>query len=242
MPVGESGPVPHAIHLFAHRGGMAHRRENTLEAFTYAQSLGIGGVETDVWLTRDGVPVLHHDARVRTPHGRRKIAEIARVDLPAHVPSLGDLYDRCGTDMDVAIDVLDPAAASAVVTAARSAGGSAVSKLWLCSPLVETLVSWRHLDDAIHLVHSDNSWNRVHRSDPAAHTRHLRELSIDVLNVQYRSCSRAVVRACHEQQIALFVWGVSRISTMHRLLDLGVDGLMSDHVDRLIGLGSSPTT
>ena len=43
---------------FAHRGASAHAPENTLEAFELAVRLGAGGLESDVWLTADGVPVL----------------------------------------------------------------------------------------------------------------------------------------------------------------------------------------
>jgi len=234
MTPDEPGPTPRSIHLFAHRGGMAHRRENTLEAFTFARSLGIRGVETDVWLTRDGQPVLHHDGRVRMPGGRRRIGEVARADLPAQIPSLEDLYAHCGTDLEIAMDILDPAAALPVVRTALSAGGGAVARLWICSPKLDTLTSWRELHGEIHLVHSDREWNRTHRSDMDAHVRRLRERGIDVLNLQHRSCSPAVVGACHAQRIALFAWGVVRVATMQRLLRMGVDGMMSDHVDRLL--------
>jgi glycerophosphoryl diester phosphodiesterase len=234
MSLDRSGLTPRSIHLFAHRGGMAHRRENTLEAFTFARTLGIRGVETDVWLSRDGQPVLHHDGRVRVPGGRRRIAELARADLPTHIPSLEDLYAQCGTDMEIAMDILDPAAALPVVRTALRAGNGAVSRLWLCGPNVDMVASWRGLHEEIHLVHSDREWNRHHRPDMGAHVRQLRECCIDVLNLQHRSCSPAVVGACHEQRIALFAWGVRRVSTMQRLLRMGVDGMMSDHVDRLL--------
>ena len=43
---------------FAHRGARANAPENTLEAFTLAVRLGATGLESDVWLTRDGEAVL----------------------------------------------------------------------------------------------------------------------------------------------------------------------------------------
>jgi len=46
---------------FAHRGGMAHAPENTLEAFTKGLALGASGLESDVWLSADGHAVLVHD-------------------------------------------------------------------------------------------------------------------------------------------------------------------------------------
>ncbi|MGA1245091.1 MAG: glycerophosphodiester phosphodiesterase family protein, partial [Ilumatobacteraceae bacterium] len=49
---------------FAHRGARAHAPENTLEAFLLAQRLGASGLETDAWITADGVVVLDHDGDV----------------------------------------------------------------------------------------------------------------------------------------------------------------------------------
>jgi glycerophosphoryl diester phosphodiesterase len=49
---------------FAHRGASDRAPENTLEAFTMAIERGANGLETDVWATADGVPVLDHDGVV----------------------------------------------------------------------------------------------------------------------------------------------------------------------------------
>src|SRR2546428_2066785 len=90
---------------FAHRGGRAHAPENTLEAFSLALRLGASGLESDVWLTRDGVPVLRHDGRVRVGRRARRISDVDRGDLPPTVPSLADLYDACGTESSVSLDL-----------------------------------------------------------------------------------------------------------------------------------------
>jgi len=72
--------------VYAHRGGAALRPENTLEAFDHGLALGADGLELDVHLSRDGVPVVHHDDRLdRTtgasgPVSRLTAAELARVD------------------------------------------------------------------------------------------------------------------------------------------------------------------
>ncbi|MBV8234977.1 MAG: glycerophosphodiester phosphodiesterase, partial [Acidimicrobiia bacterium] len=63
---------------FAHRGASAHAPENTLEAFRLALRLGATGLESDVWLTADGTPVLDHGGRVRQGMRTRTIASLAR--------------------------------------------------------------------------------------------------------------------------------------------------------------------
>src|SRR3954471_4745801 len=80
--------------VFAHRGGRKHAPENTVPAFRRAVRRGATGIETDAFLTRDGVVVLAHDPAVRTADGRtRLISELDRAELPPHVPTLEDLLD-----------------------------------------------------------------------------------------------------------------------------------------------------
>jgi glycerophosphoryl diester phosphodiesterase len=217
---------------FAHRGGMAHRQENTIAAFTTALAMGAPGLETDAWRTVDDEVVLHHDATVgRWP--RRRIANLRREELPTYIPSLADVYTACGTKFDLAIDVLDPKAAGAVLAVAIAAGPGAPGHLWLCGTDLDLVASWRSLHRDIHLVLSDANWGR-HRYDVAAWCLELRERGVEVLNLNARHCSGTVADACHASGVKLFAWGVERRAQMGRLLGMGIDGLMSDHVDRLV--------
>src|SRR5207302_1795580 len=119
---------------FAHRGARAHaRQENSIEAFQLAMKLGATGLESDVWMTADGLPVLDHDGVVKVGRRKRAVGDVNRADLPEHVPTLEELYAECGTTFDLSLDVKDPDAASHVVAVARAAGGDdALHKLWLC--------------------------------------------------------------------------------------------------------------
>ena len=106
---------------FAHRGARAHARENTLDAFALALRLGATGLESDVWLTADGIPVLDHDGVVRTGRtGRRRpLTSFRRDELPEHIPALTDLFERCGTDYHLSLDVQHPEAGPVVIAVVR---------------------------------------------------------------------------------------------------------------------------
>src|SRR6476620_8565014 len=117
---------------FAHRGARAHAPENTLESFVLARRLGATGLESDVWCTTDGVPVLDHDGIVGWRFRRQPISTVTRAELPAHVPALAGVYAECGTDFDLSLDGKDPDAAAATVAVARAAGAAAPERLWLC--------------------------------------------------------------------------------------------------------------
>src|SRR3954469_306575 len=92
---------------FGHRGAKGHVRENTLESFQLALRLGATGLETDVWLTADRVPVLAHDGVVRAGVRRKPIAALRRDELPSHIPALVDLLDACGCNYHLSLDLKD---------------------------------------------------------------------------------------------------------------------------------------
>ena len=79
--------------IFAHRGVSQNTRENTILAFELAVNMGVDGVELDIWQTRDGHIVVHHD-----PHVDGISIEKANVsELPNFVPMLPAVLDVCGS-------------------------------------------------------------------------------------------------------------------------------------------------
>ncbi|MBW2448421.1 MAG: glycerophosphodiester phosphodiesterase, partial [Deltaproteobacteria bacterium] len=160
---------------FAHRGARAHAPENTLAAFRLALDMGATGLESDVWLTRDGVPVLDHDGEF----GGRTIAEIGRSELPDFVPTLDEWFEACGPNVPLSLDVKDADAAPAVVATARSHG--AAGSLWLCHWNWKTVASWRDLSPEIQLV--DSTRARHMRTPPDARALRMVDFDIDAINL-----------------------------------------------------------
>lgn len=217
---------------FAHRGGRAHHPDNTLEAFRHALALGASGLESDVWLTADGVPVLEHDGVVGGLLRRRAIGVLHHRALPSHIPSLEDLYADCGTDFDLSLDVKDPAAAEAVVAVARAAGDRAVQRLWLCHHDWEQVAAWRTLDPHVRLVDS----TRVRRmgKGPERRAAQLRQAGIDAVNLPESEWTGGLATLFHRFDRYAFGWNAQHERQLDNLLDLGIDGVYSDHVDRML--------
>lgn len=217
---------------FAHRGARADAPENTIEAFTLALRLGASGLESDVWLTADGEAVLDHDGMVRSGVRRRPIAEVARGDLPGHIPSLAELYDACGTDADLSLDVKDPSAAPRVVAVAREAGGDALGRLWLCSPDWELAASWRGLSDDVKLVDS----TRLKRMKEGTERRAagIANAGIDAVNLHWSDWSGGLVTLFHRFARYALGWDAQYRRQLDALLVMGIDGVFSDHVERMV--------
>ena len=217
---------------FAHRGASAHAPENTIEAFTLAKRLGATGLESDVWRTADGEVVLDHDGVVRIGLRRRPVAGVPRAALPASVPTLGELYDACGTDLEVSLDVKDPAAAEGVVATAREAGGDAVGRLWLCSPHWEVAASWRPLDPDVRLV--DSTRLRRIKEGPERRAARLAEVGVDALNLHWSDWTGGLTTLLHRFDRFALGWDAQHRRQLDELLSLGIDGVFSDHVDRMV--------
>ncbi len=217
---------------FAHRGARAHSRENTLEAFALALKLGAPGLESDVWVTADGVAVLDHDGVVGPALRRRRIATVDRCDLPDHVPTVAELYEACGDGFELSIDVKDPAAAPPLVAAARAAGPAALGRLWLCHDDHDLLASWRDLAPEVRLV--DSTRLRRMRSGAERHAALVQARGIDAVNLHHTEWTGGLTTLFHRFDVLAFGWDAQFDRVLDGLLGMGIDAVYSDHTDRMV--------
>jgi glycerophosphoryl diester phosphodiesterase len=215
---------------FAHRGARSERRENTLDAFRRALELGANGLESDAWLTSDGQVVLDHDGVVGPILRRRPLSTTRRADLPPHIPTLAELYEECGTGFELSLDVKDPAALEPLLQVAASAG--AQERLWLCFHDWRLMAPWRALAPDSRLVESTNlSWMQEGLS---ARVAALAGAGIDAVNLHRSQWDAAVVEEVHSSGLKCLAWDAQSDKDLRHLVDLGVDGLYSDHVGRMV--------
>lgn len=217
---------------FAHRGARAHAPENTIEAFRLAVRLGATGLESDVWLTADGEAVLDHDGVVRQGLRRRPISTCRRADLPEHIPTLEELYAEVGTGLDLSLDVKDPVAFEPVLAVARAAGGAAPERLWLCHPDIDLLVGWREAAPEVRLVNSTHLRQMPDGAERRA--AQLAEAGIDTVNLHHTEWSGGLVSLFHRFDVLCFGWDAQHDRILDALLEAGIDGVYSDHVDRMV--------
>jgi len=214
---------------FAHRGARAHAPENTLEAFGLARRLGATGLESDVWLTADGIAVLDHDGVVRARHRRRRIGDVNRSDLPAHIPSLADLYAECGTGYELSLDVKDPAAAASTVAVARAAGSDAPARLWLCHHDWRVVAAWRNEFSDVKLV--DSTRLRSMKDGPERRAATLAAAGIDAVNLHHTDWTGGLTTLFHRFGVLTFGWDAQYARILDELFDIGIDAVYSDHTD-----------
>jgi len=103
-----------------------------MPAFRLAVKLGATGLESDVWVTRDGVAVLDHDGGLGGRFRRRPIAQASIEEVPVEVPRLTEVLDLADSHhLALSLDVKDPAGFP--VVRELLAGGSALAaRTYLC--------------------------------------------------------------------------------------------------------------
>jgi glycerophosphoryl diester phosphodiesterase len=213
-------------YAFAHRGGRAHGRDNTLDTFRGALARGATGLETDAWLTADGAVVLDHDGVLRTASGKRQLSDVRRDALPAHMPTLAELYTACGTAYDLAIDVKSYAVGAAAAEVAEAHG--AADRLWLVGGGVGVVREWRESGGAAHLALTINSRSRLAAVAAAA-----AQAGAEAVNMRWPWWTRGFARRMHDLGLLAFGYDAQSRFALRRCVRLGLDGVFSDHVERM---------
>ncbi len=227
-------PLPaRSTHHVRSPGARAHAPENTIEAFSLALRLGATGLESDVWLTADGVAVLDHDGVVRSGRFRKRaIAEFERSELPEHVPALTDLFAACGTGFHLSLDLKDEHAGPAVLDVVRSHAPEVLPRLWLCDHDVQRLIDLRPLDPTVKLVDS----TRLEHIDegPERRAARLAEHGIDGINMRGPDWNGGLVALFHRFERTAFSWDLQHEHQLRPAFRMGIDAVFCDHVDRMV--------
>ncbi len=243
-PYFDNGGVPIA---FAHRGGRvaghAHL-ENSMAAFQTAVDLGYTYVETDVHATRDQVLVAFHDSTLtRTTGTHGVISELTYAELDQvriggsePIPRLGDLLSAW-PDLRVNIDAKSPASVSLLAAAIDA------HQAWdrVC---VASFSPW-HLHRLRSLLgpRIATAYSAIGvAAMTALPTARLRRLvlghvgqaaQVPVRRGPIEVVTSAFLERSHELGKQVHVWTINEQAEMHRLLELGVDGLVTDRIDVL---------
>lgn len=231
------GPI-----AFAHRGGAGDGLENTARQFRCAVEAGYRYIETDVHVTLDGRLVAFHDTTLdRVTDGAGLISELpwreveqARVAGREPVPLFEDLltaFPEVRWNVDVKaepallpfLDLTERMDAWDRVCLGSFSEARVVRAQRLAGPRLATSYGTRGV-----LNLRLRSWGVPVTARRSAVAAQVPQAQFGLPVVDHR-----FVRAAHARGLQVHVWTVNEPERMHRLLDLGVDGIMTDHIDVL---------
>jgi len=239
----------------AHRGAGGEAPENTLAAFELARQQGAGGIELDVHLSSDGMPVVIHDPHLRrTTSGSGWVSEhranaLRRLDagswfnrrfpekarqryVGAKIPLLSEVLAWVRQHKMVAFVEIKggrnayPGIEAKVLDEIERAGVRRLATI--VSFDLETLHRVRQLDSRISLGLD------VSRSLLAL--RRVRSLAGKIVLPHWAIASRGFIRRAHQRSICVFTWTVDQPARMKRKIADGADGIITNYPARLAEL------
>ena len=244
----------------AHRGASAHAPENTMEAFRLAVETGAGGLELDVHLSRDGHFVVIHDPTLdRTTDGTGAVArmtldELRGLDagynfspdggetLPYRglnlcIPTLAEVlreFPGVAVNIDMKADV--PGIEAALLKVLGEA--DAEERVLVVSSRYRAVRRFRRISGGRVSTGSSRLEVGVFFLFSNLRLERLLRLAFDALQVPIRHrgiplVTRRFVQAAHNSNVRVDAWTINEAGEMRRLLDLGVDAIMTDQPETL---------
>jgi glycerophosphoryl diester phosphodiesterase len=221
--------------VFAHRGGSKIGPENTITAFDRGLAAGADGLELDVHLSRDGSVVVHHDrlldrtTSAKGPLNERTAAELAKLDVPLlrdvltrypHKKIIVELKESSAALARAVVDEVRRAKAvehvclgsfsDAALSAARSYGPEIATSGGRMAVRMALYRSWCYLSPG------NVPYQALQVPETSGNTR--------VVTPRF-------VKMAHKAGVVVQVWTVDEADDIRRLLDWGVDGIISDRPD-----------
>jgi glycerophosphoryl diester phosphodiesterase len=232
-----------------HRGASAAAPANTLVAFRKAAEMGAHGIELDAHLSADGVPVVIHDFTVDgTTDGTGYVADLPLAALKeldagtwfdpafagARIPTLDEVFADLGQQVLLNVELKvksgEGRELAATVVALVEQHGLA-GRVLISSFNPHTLRHTRrlapHLPTGFLYGPLPESWRARWQ------VRRMSDLQTETINPYWRLIRPPLVRRAHARGQRVAAWTVNEVATMQRLVDWGVDAIITNHPDKL---------
>lgn len=216
--------------IIAHRGASAHAPENTHLSFEKAWHFGADMIELDVHETTDGHIVCIHDPTVdRTTNGTGEVSsmtlgEIQSLDagMGQQIPLLEDVLKFSQGRIQVNIELKIAGVEERIANIVHNLG--ITNDIIISSFIHLSLSVIKEISDRIRIAILVQ--NEIENLPSYAH-----EIGAYAINPAKELTSAMLITNSHEFDIKVFPWTVNDEETMLRLLDVGVDGLITDYPD-----------
>lgn len=236
-----TAPVPL---IGAHRGASGYAPENTLAAFDLAVEQGAELIECDVHATADGQLIVHHDFNLArtTGHvaeiGQRTLEEVQRLDAGSwrgtqwageRIPTLAQVLDRYAAQVfiNVEIKVDDRPYPRIEAEVARAIRDRSLQERVIVSSFDRaTIERLRSIDPTL-------LCGFLSEDAPDDALEAAQDLGVTAIHLEASLITGPRLRQAHARGLGLLAWTVDDPVEMVRLVELGVDVVVSNYPDRL---------
>ena len=223
--------------VIGHRGAMGHVTENTLASVQKALDMGVDMIEIDVFKIKSGeVVVFHDDTLERLTDGQGKIEDRTLAELKAlnlegghEIPELWEVLDLMDNQVALNIEL--------------KGGGTAVpvnglmeryirERGWYPRNFVISSFKW----DELRSIRKENELVQIAvltDKAPEDAIQVAQELQAMAINPHFSTLNEENVAQIHGEDLRIFPWTVNQASDIQRMMDLGVDGIITNFPERI---------
>ncbi|MFZ1362381.1 MAG: glycerophosphodiester phosphodiesterase [Candidatus Nanopelagicales bacterium] len=241
----------------AHRGGGREFPENSLTAFREVVNMGYTHIETDMRATRDGSVMIFHDANLnRVTNGVGRISELpysevakAKIAGKDQIMTLQELLEEF-PDTAFNLDVKDDQTVEPFIAAMKQTqafdrvcvGSFSGKRLKAVRKELGPKLATGMAPSEVSLLASASRAGRFGANFSDRISSSVIAAQVPIKAGRIPIVTQAFVHTAHRIGLAVHVWTIDETDQMERLLDLGVDGIMTDRPTRLLETMGGDTT
>lgn len=215
--------------VIAHRGASAEAVENSLTAFRLAHERGADAVELDVHTTADGALVVHHDEMVGPHH----VAHCSLAEVRGHL--LADGHPAPTLEEALAVIHQHHMTAFVEVKSLAPRWDERLLQALAAAPSPDRVAIHSFDHRIIHRLgqkRADLARGVLSTSYPMFPVRVMEDADADTLWQAWRQVDEPLIAQVHDADGLVYAWTVDDPRHMQRLLDVGVDGICTNHPER----------
>lgn len=236
--------------VISHRGANLEAPQNTLPAFVKSVEIGVDGFETDIHLTKDGVPVVCHNYTIdETSDGKGDIKDMTYEQLLEYdfgswfhdkfkdtkIPTVEEFLSLCeNADIEIMnIEIKPPRDGNMEIVAKTIEAVKAhglFDKLLISSFDSNVLVECKNIDPECKtgFLYAPNK-KKYYLNMLFGYVEFAKKIKADYLHPHFLSVNKRYVRRLHEAGVGINVWTVDKPETAKKMLECGVDGIITNN-------------
>ncbi|REG96195.1 glycerophosphodiester phosphodiesterase [Flavobacterium aquicola] len=220
-----------------HRGAKGYELENTLISFEKAIEMDANGIELDVHLSLDGHLIVIHDETIdRTTNGKGIVNQMTLQELKSFtidekhlIPTLDEVLDLVNKRCFVNIELKNQDTAEKVVQLIEH---YVLEKKWNNDHFIVSSFDWNALQQ-VRFLNEDVRIGVLTETDMDLAISFARFLKAEALHPDFQLLTNEYTTKIQEKGILVFPWTVNEIDDIQKMKDFGVDGIITDFLDRI---------
>ncbi len=227
------------VMVIGHRGAAGHEVENTIPSIDKAISLGVNAVEVDVFLCKSGELVVFHDENLSRLTNSNAFIESLTIDsikkidvINNHrIPTLEEVIKFINKRVHLNIELKGLNTAKPTYKLLKSLF---INKQELIDKILISSFNWEELD-IIYNLDKDIPTAVLTEEEPIEMAiNQAIKINAKAINIDYKLLNRKVVNKIKSENLIINAWTVNEINQIKRIINLGVDGIITDFPDRVI--------